>query len=271
MNDNNNNFKKSSRTKAPAFLFYASDWLTDPSLRLCSAETRGVWIDLLCLMFLSSEPGFLTIGSQILDKKGIQKLSGISQKRFTKVFDELTNFGILKQDEKGRFYSKRMIEDEALRQMRRDFGKLGGNPKLKNKPVDLVQNKVNQNDKQKTTLSISNSISYSKEENNILNSGSLENQHELQKFVFDNCPDVQKLKIQLTASDCEKLIAAAGSRAAVEEVLLAMENFKDVSRKYKSVFLTCNTWIKRRKNEQQQQTSNRQGGKPSFDDTIRNF
>lgn len=264
---NNNNFRKSSRIKAPAFLFYASDWLTDPSLRLCSAETRGVWIDLLCLMFLSNEPGVLIIGSQILDKKGIQKLSGISQKRFAKVFVELTNFGILKQDENGRFYSKRMIEDEALRQMRRDFGKLGGNPNLKKQSEDLVQNKVNQNDNQKTTPSISISISNKKNKQVIL----LENETDLQKFIRENCPSVQKLPGQLTSEQSEKLKIFAGSNEAVQEILLQMENFKDLSKKYTSVFLTCNNWIKRRKNDQQQQQSNRQSGKPSFDDTIRDF
>ena len=54
--------KKNSRNKAPAFQFYAADWLTDTSLRLVSAETRGVWIDLLCHAFLSSDPGFLIVG-----------------------------------------------------------------------------------------------------------------------------------------------------------------------------------------------------------------
>jgi hypothetical protein len=258
---------KTSRTKAPAFLFYASDWLTDPSLRLCSAETRGVWIDLLCLMFLSEEPGVLKIGSQILDKKGIQKLSGISQKKFSKVFDELTNFGILKQDENGRFFSKRMIQDEALRQMRRDFGKLGGNPNLKEKAVDLVENKVNQNDKQKTTPSISYSITKNKNKNILIQ----ESETDLQEFIRKNCPSVQKLPGQLTSEQSEKLKTFAGSREAVEEILLQMENFKDLSKKYTSVFLTCNNWIKRRKNDQQQQQSNRQSGKPSFDDTIRDF
>jgi len=131
------NIKKNSRTKAPAFQFYPADWLTDPSLRLCSAETRGVWIDLLCFMFLSSEPGYLIVNGHILDANWIQKFSNLNPKRFKKVFQELTSFGILKRDEHGRFYNKRMIEDERLRRMRRDVGKLGGNPKLKKKKNNL--------------------------------------------------------------------------------------------------------------------------------------
>ena len=61
--------KKNSRKKAPAFMFYAADWLTDTSLRLISPEARGVWIDLLCHAFLSPEPGFLIVAGQILDEK----------------------------------------------------------------------------------------------------------------------------------------------------------------------------------------------------------
>lgn len=37
--------------KAPAFQFYVRDWLADPQLRMASASTRGIWIDLLCYMW----------------------------------------------------------------------------------------------------------------------------------------------------------------------------------------------------------------------------
>lgn len=43
--------------KAPAFQFYVRDWLSDPQLRMCSHSTRGIWIDLLCLMWEAPERG----------------------------------------------------------------------------------------------------------------------------------------------------------------------------------------------------------------------
>lgn len=46
--------------KAPAFQFYVRDWLADPQLRLCSASTRGIWIDLLCFMWESPDRGILS-------------------------------------------------------------------------------------------------------------------------------------------------------------------------------------------------------------------
>lgn len=36
--------------KMPAFQFYTGDWKKDPALSLCSAATRGIWIDILCAM-----------------------------------------------------------------------------------------------------------------------------------------------------------------------------------------------------------------------------
>jgi len=46
--------------KAPAFQFYARDWMTDPALSLCSPATRGIWIDLLCAMWFASPRGVIT-------------------------------------------------------------------------------------------------------------------------------------------------------------------------------------------------------------------
>lgn len=43
--------------KAPAFQFYVRDWLSDPQLRMCSHATKGIWIDLLCLMWEAPERG----------------------------------------------------------------------------------------------------------------------------------------------------------------------------------------------------------------------
>lgn len=268
---NDNKIKQNSRDRQPAFQFYAGDWLTDPSLRMCSFETRGVWIDLLCVMFLSDEIGVLKIGNQILDENGVRKLVGMSPKKFKKVWNELTNFGILKCDENGRFFSKRMVGDERIRQVRREVGKLGGNPNLTKSVGRLVKQKDNQIPT--PTNSISNSIS-----NNTNNNVVCVSDHELVDhghvhFLIDhvvkNFPNVAKIKNQLTNDQCEKL-EAEFSRAEIIEVLEAMENHSNVSKKYMSVSLTLKNWIKiRKQNGKQQQQNGR--SKPDFDDSIRKF
>ena len=45
--------------KAPAFQFYARDWLCDPELSQVSHTVKGVWIDMLCWMWLADERGVL--------------------------------------------------------------------------------------------------------------------------------------------------------------------------------------------------------------------
>ena len=36
--------------KLPSIQFYTGDWLKDPRLSMCSALTRGIWMDFLCAM-----------------------------------------------------------------------------------------------------------------------------------------------------------------------------------------------------------------------------
>lgn len=45
--------------KRPAIMFYTGDWMKDPHLAMCSPATRGIWIDMICLMHENSESGRL--------------------------------------------------------------------------------------------------------------------------------------------------------------------------------------------------------------------
>ena len=140
--------KKNSSSRAPAFQFYVKDWLNDMGVMFLSFEAKGVWIDLLCYMFLSQRIGFLTRGSILLKKKDIQQLLRLSKYKFEIIWQELRDTEVLKGDESKGYYCKRMVEDEKLRCIRRDSGSLGGNPKL-------VNNLDNQTFKQKATPSSS--------------------------------------------------------------------------------------------------------------------
>jgi len=39
----------------PSFQFYPGDWMKDGRLAFCSAASRGIWMDLICLMFDTGE------------------------------------------------------------------------------------------------------------------------------------------------------------------------------------------------------------------------
>jgi hypothetical protein len=56
------------KDKAPAMLFYVRDWLADPALMCCRASTRGIWINVLCFMWLSKERGKMVIWPESFDR-----------------------------------------------------------------------------------------------------------------------------------------------------------------------------------------------------------
>jgi len=70
--------------KAPAFQFYVKDWLSDPELRMASHSTKGIWIDLLCFMWESSERGL--VSGTI---KQLEKLVGATDEDFTLFMTEI--------------------------------------------------------------------------------------------------------------------------------------------------------------------------------------
>ncbi len=45
--------------KRPSLQFYPADWLKDPDLQICSMNTIGVWINLLCRMWEVKEEGII--------------------------------------------------------------------------------------------------------------------------------------------------------------------------------------------------------------------
>lgn len=266
---NNNKPKSNGRDRSPSFQFYPGDWLTDPKLNLCSPATKGVWMDILCHMYLSDEPGFLVFGDVVLDANGIQKLSKMNPKTFQKVFIELTTFGIIQRDENGRFFSKRMVNDERTRQQWREIGKLGGNPKLKKKENPKVNPKVNTPENLFPTSSSSSSSSN-------INTHSFEcvSTHPIVLEIQKSFPAVSKMKLPLTDDQAEQLLTEF-SKIEITEILEAMENVPTIATKYKSTFLTIKNWMKVRKrndnNNPKNQSIGNRNPKPNFDDAISKF
>jgi hypothetical protein len=117
--------------KLPSFQFYPGDWLKDPALRCCSPAARGVWIDLLCLMFEATERGVLRIknGSKmkpISIKTLCKTISGCKPK----MIQELIDNGVIRTARKdGALYSKRMARDELRMRHYRKRASRGGRAK----------------------------------------------------------------------------------------------------------------------------------------------
>jgi hypothetical protein len=302
------------RSKKESFAFYPQDWMSDSRLRLCSAGARGLWIDILCLMHLSNERGYLLIDDTVLDEQMLQKRLGYDAQEFDDCFTELRRYNIIKKDENNRYFCKRIVNAQLLSEKRSMSGKLGGNPNLVKQMVKQNENLLKQNpnldkqneilDKQNGNLVKQNQILVKQNEknapiyiyNNIDNIKSIDigynNQiplgndkerkyekkerkteiiitHPLQIYIRDNLPQVSKLKKQMTAEDCEKLLAKH-TNSQIADTLLAMENFKQLNSKYVSVYLTLNNWLNRKPNESTTRT-NPNNRAADFEDALRNF
>lgn len=137
-------------SKLPYMQFYPGDWLSDPALRACSMAAKGLWIDLLCLMWESPERGVLrTKSGSKTDPKRVAKMLGLKPFSCQKLITELEENGVLSRTENGDIFSRRMVREEHLRRIRQEAGRKGGNPNL-----------VNQNANQNPTKTLKYSRSH---------------------------------------------------------------------------------------------------------------
>lgn len=147
--------------KRPSFQFYPSDWLRDTALRSCSTGARGLWMDMICFMHEGSPYGHLKVGDKVILAFNLSRMVGETLDVVEGWLDELSTAGVYETTDEGVIYSKRMIRDENLRQIRAAGGSKGGNPALMDK--GKVNLKDKQEVKQKPTPSSSSSSTSSKE------------------------------------------------------------------------------------------------------------
>lgn len=101
--------------KLPAFFFYPRDWLTDANLRRCTPLARSVWIDLLCIMWECDIRGVLsTDGEPWTDDEIAKAVPGDTYQNML-ALQELLRNRVAKRNDIGSVYSKRMVEDEKVR------------------------------------------------------------------------------------------------------------------------------------------------------------
>lgn len=148
--------------KRPAFQFYPSDWLRDTALRSCSTGARGLWIDMICFMHEGNPYGHLKVGDKVIHAENLARMVGESLETLETWLHELSEASVFEISSEGVIYSKRMVRDENLRQIRAAGGIKGGNPALLASKVNLKDNvMVIDEVKQKTTPSSSSSSSTS--------------------------------------------------------------------------------------------------------------
>ncbi len=149
--------------KRPSFQFYPADWRKDPALSTCSLAARGLWIELMCVAHESDDYGVLCINGKPMTDAQIARTVGETPAVVTKLIKELDEAGVFSRRADGAIYSRRMVADEHIRNVRSAAGRLGGNPNLlveqTDKDLSNGSNLLKQTNKHRTTPSSSSSSS----------------------------------------------------------------------------------------------------------------
>lgn len=149
--------------RRPSFQFYPADWRKDPALSSCSLAARGLWIELVCIAHEAEKYGHLSINGKPMSVAQISRMVGESPSTVAKLLSELESAGVFSRTEEGSIYSRRMVQDEHIREIRANAGRFGGNPNLVRQDTSIGANEgsdlLKQNDKQTPTPSSSSSSS----------------------------------------------------------------------------------------------------------------
>ena len=121
-----------SQDKLPSMQFYPGDWLKDPALRAASSGARGLWIDMLCLMWQARPRGYLqtATGAPLSDEQIARMTGNCSLEEVRGWLGELDELGVFSRTDQGVIYSRRLVREERVRQARSDAGRKGGRNRL---------------------------------------------------------------------------------------------------------------------------------------------
>ena len=144
------------KQKMPAILFFTGDWLKDPATRCMSLEARGLWIDMLCLMYESPRRGYLSLANEKpVTATLLARMTGSATKDVKRLLIEMEDCGVFSKDGDV-IYSRRMIRDEIDRDNKSKAGKIGMDNRWGNKGDNKGDNR--RDNKDVTSLEIEDDI-----------------------------------------------------------------------------------------------------------------
>jgi hypothetical protein len=116
----------------PSFDWFPKDWMADTGLQVCRLAARGLWIEMLNLMWLSPKRGFLLL--QNSNKPTEQEIATLIRSTVGEVkvlLDELSQNKVYSVDETGTIYSRKMVDLEHIRKVRSEAGMIGMSKRYK--------------------------------------------------------------------------------------------------------------------------------------------
>lgn len=106
--------------KLPGFMFYPGDWMKDPELRRCSKAAKGVWMDMLAMMFECADRGVFSTGGVPWTDQEISAAIGGDMAENLSCLEELLRKGVAHRNGSGAIFSARMVRDQQTRVVERD-------------------------------------------------------------------------------------------------------------------------------------------------------
>lgn len=121
----------SAARRKPWMKFYPSDWQSDDALRSCSPASRGLWVEMLCVMHKAEPVGHLLVNGKPPSPRVLAVLCGTTPKEMQKALDELAGAGVFSLTDEGVIFSRRMVRDAAKAEEDKANGAKGGHPALR--------------------------------------------------------------------------------------------------------------------------------------------
>tara|TARA_R110002051_G_scaffold126604_2_gene200219 strand:+ start:1544 stop:2338 length:795 start_codon:yes stop_codon:yes gene_type:complete len=119
----------------PAMLFFGTDWLTDNGVRSVGLAARGLWMDMLCIMYESPKRGYLSV---VLDKPmthaQLARMVGADKSEVIGLLEELDQANVYSVGDNSVIYSRRMVSDETKRAVKSRAGSAGATVRWKGVP-----------------------------------------------------------------------------------------------------------------------------------------
>lgn len=127
--------------KLPAIQWYPGDWRKDPGIQVLDYESRGVWFEILMLMYESEERGKLMLNGLPMTDDDLAVALGFPLAKLQQTLSKLLSKGVASRCQKtGALINRRMLRDENLRKVRAEAGALGGKQKASNAPSKSLTN-----------------------------------------------------------------------------------------------------------------------------------
>jgi len=121
----------------PAQQWYWDDWFSAFDVRLCSLAARGLWIDMLGIMWKAEIRGTLTVNGKQMDNKTLAKITGASISEIKPLLKEMEINKVFSRLDDGTVICRRMFNisgrKSELSRIRSAAGLLGAKKRWQGK------------------------------------------------------------------------------------------------------------------------------------------